>query len=761
MEKQKTKRTLALVTGLVFLVTANLFTGCSLNGDDAKTSVIAQETTNSTGSSSTNTTTTDDENKVENGTSGGDSSSTNPTTTENPENTPNDSTTVDPNEPKEYDNYNDEYKNEEGWVIEGENGEMYENKDGGDQNWGNNFNNWGNSGEGGGMGQGPGDCFGEGNEECKDKALKADFRDITRMIRELEQMQKHDKEGTTDYQSYIDDLKSIEEELKAVTSQEEADAAREKINEVRMAMDTLRMQEEIDRLTKEIEKDEKMMTKDKEYLDSMKENVSDEWVTKIEEQIGRLDKMLEIKKQMLSAMQSGETWDVIDEYRWQIDEIRWAMDDFWYEFETVKQEQWATQMFDEVEKSLENFLNNEYNNLPEEMKAKADELVATAKELISIGREAQASGDTKTLEKVQMKLDELGRKGEKMLGKPKPKFNEMGFDEGMDKKFENFSGDMSYEDQMELVSKILASNPDMIEKILSSDAVLAEKTLKIFNKVPDDMRNEYVEKKNELGELYAEAVEKNPDLENYKGEILGFNYFGTALDELISALTSLRDGGMSVDELVNELQSLKDQSKEEKYEAKVVSFPDYDDSDWYYESVEGMTDFLNGKKSDDGGVVFAGGDKITFAETLKITLEKFGKNQSEGDTSYGSAQNHWAKGYYVTAEQMGLTLLDPDHLITRGEMARLIVEVTLGSPVSHSESSFSDLSTSDTYFDYIETLSDYGIMSGDSVDSGLPTVRSNDTINRAETAKVINAAYENLQFETVETGEFDALLEGF
>lgn len=657
--------------------------------------------------------------------------------------------------------YEDNYSDDDSYDDNYEDGtyedNYYDDEDSGDENWDENGEEHWNNGEWNNQGD-QGQCLEDA--ECKEKELKNDYRDIQRIEREIEHMIKKDEGPEDELQALLDKLESLKEDLDNAVTYDELSEIREQIWPINDELNNYRMEKEIERRTKELERQEKQFEKDREYLGDMKESVSDEWADKIDEQLDRMERVIELQKEIIAAMEEGQNWDEFEDLIWELDDLFWSMDDFWWEFEEIKIVEWFGQMLEEVERGIEDFQTNEYPFLPAATQLVADDIIEVALGLIEEGRSAQEDMDTEKMEDLQWRLEELGMKAENLFGKPNPEFNELGFSDDFDMKFEDYSDDMSYEKQLEIVEKILSANPDILEQILLGDPLLAEKTLKILGKIPDEMQADYLEKKAALIGAYEEAFAADYKIAEHKEEILGFNYFGDAMDTLIEYLEEVRDGSLTVDELVAELEVLKEESKEAKHQAGVVSFPDYDDSDWYYESVEEMGDFLSGKKQNDGSFNFAGGDNITFAETLKISLEKFGIEAKVGSPSYTAAQNHWAKGYYVAAEGMGITLLEPDHLISRGEMARLIIEITIGSPNSYSTSSFSDLKTSDPYFNYLETLYEYGIINGDNVASGLPTVRSSDNINRAETAKIVSKAYEELQLFTIDAEGLGYLLEG-
>jgi hypothetical protein len=602
------------------------------------------------------------------------------------------------------------------------------------------------NGQGGEGGGGMNDCFSGTNTECKDKALKSDFRDIDRMEREIKQLMKKSS-STSEFQTMLDKLATLKQSLNSVTTQEEVDAVRSQIWEVQDSLNVYRMAAEAERMKKEIEMDKKQYEKDKKFLSEELKSADKETKAKIEEFLANREKYNALGVELLAAMTNGSDMDTIDTLRWDRDDLRMATDDFWQWYQPQQTKKWAEQMFTDVEKNIKKMKNEKFTG---DTKTKVDELIKIIESLIAEGRAAEAANDEEEIMDVQDRLNEVMMKAESIFGRPQQKFEDMGFDKQVDTGFNEISENMSYEKQLELVKKILAANPDIIKEILEGDPMLAEKTMKILGKVPEKMQSEFLNNKADLAGVYAEILKTNEQIGNYKDLILGYNYFGDASEELVSMLEEVRDGSLSLGDLVSKLEALKNESKESKYQNGVVSFSDYDDSDWYYESVEGMTDFLKGKEGDR----FAGADKITFAETLKITLERFGYGQSQGGVSYTKAQSHWAKGYYAKAEELGITLLDPDELITRGEMARLIVEATLKTPASHSSSSFGDVDTSNQYFNYIETLKDYKIVSGDSATG---SYRPNDGINRAETAKIIEYAYETLQFETLNMEEIKEL----
>jgi len=96
--------------------------------------------------------------------------------------------------------------------------------------------------------------------------------------------------------------------------------------------------------------------------------------------------------------------------------------------------------------------------------------------------------------------------------------------------------------------------------------------------------------------------------------------------------------------------------------------------------------------------------------------------------------------------------MDPNHKITRGEMARMMVEI-LGLPVQNEATPFSDLA-GNSYESYVATLYSYGVIHGD---AGSDKIRPNDTINRAEAFTLAKNAVENLKYATISETDMQSL----
>jgi len=614
-----------------------------------------------------------------------------------------------------------------------------------DNNWNTGNTNQPNSGDN--FGGGDDQCFSD--PACKNERIKNDLRDLKRMRREAE------RAGADSLLSTIDSLSS---QMEAATTQEEIDAVREQIWSVQKELETARMADEIKRREKDLARQEKQFAKDSEFLTEMLETVSEEWKTSIENHLEAEEKIMALQKQILDLMKNGAMWEDFEVFQWELEDLWYETGDFWEKFQDIKDQQWIGQMFNDVLANVKRFKELELPYMNENQKAKAEEMISVAETMATDGLTALQEGDMEKAKKIQFKLEEFGRKAEKFLGKPNPKFNELGFGE-IDEDFNQFSEEWSYEKQLKLVEKILMANPTMIQQLVEGNKMLAERTFAILDRVPEGEQNDFLEKKANLGDIYEEVVEQDNSMAYLEEDVMGYNFYGDGLDGIIETLESYRDGGVTKGELVKEIAQHKDQSKENKYQDGIISFPDYDDNVWYFESVENM-DFLKGKITPDGTYEFAGGDTISFNEVLRMTLEKFGYGSTNTSTSYSPAQGDWSEPYFATAENLDITLYPPGHLVTRGEMAKTMIEATIRTSEIHSDPSFGDLPTSDPHFNDIETLHDYGVLSGDGGNGqGLPTIRSNDTLNRAEFTKILDSGYKNFQIEMTNIEEFSDFLD--
>ena len=148
--------------------------------------------------------------------------------------------------------------------------------------------------------------------------------------------------------------------------------------------------------------------------------------------------------------------------------------------------------------------------------------------------------------------------------------------------------------------------------------------------------------------------------------------------------------------------------------------------------------------------LFGPANPVTEAEILKMALLSSGKTIGVGIPQNRSAQNDWSAPYVQEAETLKLSVyvptLDIHQSTTRGEVIQTILEA-FGVTIATEDNPFQDLSTTSPFASSIETAAKLGIISGDTDAHGNPTgtVRPNDSINRAEAAKIIALARQILK----------------
>jgi DNA-binding beta-propeller fold protein YncE len=141
--------------------------------------------------------------------------------------------------------------------------------------------------------------------------------------------------------------------------------------------------------------------------------------------------------------------------------------------------------------------------------------------------------------------------------------------------------------------------------------------------------------------------------------------------------------------------------------------------------------------------LFKPSNPVTYAEALKMMLLSGGKEITQGTPANLSAKNDWSAPYVKTAEDLKLSVytknLPVQSPASRGALLQSWLEI-MGVPMTtSSENPFSDLPTSHPHYKAILTAYQIGIISGDTDAQGNPTgtVRPDDTINRAELAKIL------------------------
>jgi hypothetical protein len=216
---------------------------------------------------------------------------------------------------------------------------------------------------------------------------------------------------------------------------------------------------------------------------------------------------------------------------------------------------------------------------------------------------------------------------------------------------------------------------------------------------------------------------------------------------------------------VAELDQLLDENKKSLVLEDEVEFYDatLDENAWYFDELAEARDqdIISGDKDSSGNPTgyFRPGEEVTKGEALKMILEGAGLNGSSGNSADSSADGKWYEEYVKHAEELGLPYQgDWDESCDRGTVAAWTAEVFVGDVAGldiadfEYEGTFDDVSASDPNVEYYQAVYEYGIFTGD---DGTGDLRPDDLINRAETAKVIMTAVE----EVVETAEIEEKLD--
>lgn len=615
--------------------------------------------------------------------------------------------------------------------------------------------NW-NMGGGQGM-EGQGGGQNPSAQDCKN-----DVRDAARMEKELMQLIKGaDKKGidATDLIDQLATVQTVKEKLGSCESMtwDELQSSRETLmgnGGVQRSLDVSRCKDEYNRVKQDIERMKKDYDRNKKHLYETTDLASEKMQKEMINQLDRMQKMQAIAEKRLALMDKTncKIWSG-DEYSTEKDEweelnsegqdLSYEMNDFWNNYQEVQKTAWVGQMFNDVEKKIAQIYEREYSNLSKELKEKFDSLVKMAKELLNKGRSCEKENDTACIEEVQRNLGDVMMKGSQIFGSPDVDFKQLGYTDTMNKNFKTISNDMGYGEASKVIEYLLSLDPTLAEKI--TDPAMADKIFKIMGHVPEGMKSEYLTSVGNLKGVFDEAVTKFPELAQYKGEIVGKSYFGTALDVLINGLKDIRDGKMTVEDLIAKMTSLKEESKKAEVMLGVTKFKDATTDVWYYEAANDENFNIQGKTI-GGETIFDASGQTTFAEMLRVLVDGLGIGKQEGTSSYGPANGTFAQGYYKAVEGKAVTFMEPNHKITRGEMARLMVEL-LGLPVGNGGTPFTDLA-GNKYEGYVSTLYTEGIMKGD---GGTGLVRPNDTINRAEAFTLAKNAIDDLQIYTIST----------
>jgi len=495
---------------------------------------------------------------------------------------------------------------------------------------------------------------------------------------------------------------------------------------------------------------------------------------KLAVEIEKANLALEVVPNLLTSTISGLLDDAMDamnngEEYWDITGDIWdEMEDIWKDYLEldwdVMEDSWEAVQMQEVA----NFKTNELESLKEEFAdveeelnrleangydvAEATALLSKAYELVS---ELEAAEDWDDVDDVFDELDDLEEEFRRALKK-------LGIEDFGSDKRELYAETVGYE---EVLNFLYAIPEDVLEQVI--DMLLANMTQSQIESfiqygdkfedvgffgsasngyIDEETFNELIEQKlallEELDQKIQMAQGKLRDLTN---SIAAYNFgIGDASDqanELIAMLDSdLTDS--EVGELEVKLGEIKEQAKEEKYEDGLIPYRDVDDNEWYTSYVWDLTNegVVSGGTGENEGKFIPTND-VTAAEILKMALGAAGYEPTDGVPNNPYAQNHWSAGYFDKAEELGMEFVadvtqDPNQAATRAEVLYALFDAIGVSVPDATGMQFNDVGATHEYADFIQYAYELGIVSGD---NGLgQTFRPDDSINRAETAKIVD-----------------------
>lgn len=253
------------------------------------------------------------------------------------------------------------------------------------------------------------------------------------------------------------------------------------------------------------------------------------------------------------------------------------------------------------------------------------------------------------------------------------------------------------------------------------------------------------------------------EISNFTDDITSYNFTGDSADELQKMIDefvgsvstmSKKQVQEELKQLKEEMWQLRDDARQDKFTQGIIPFKDTDDNQWFtsFVSEAAKDGVIGGYKDAQGKSLgeFRPANKVTIAEALKMAVASSGLKESMSAPSLEQAKTHWVKGWIKTAEDNGMSVsvADVNASATRGDVVRWAIEAYGVVPPKAETSSFPDVSLTDKNVDYIEYAKSLGIISGDG-DTG--KFRPNDTIIRAEVAKILNATAEALATTSVST----------
>lgn len=331
----------------------------------------------------------------------------------------------------------------------------------------------------------------------------------------------------------------------------------------------------------------------------------------------------------------------------------------------------------------------------------------------------------------------------------------------------------------DIVSQVVKQSSETLNQLLSHSTkheMAVSDTMDVLVVVDEKFHEEYLGKKAEMLGTVDRFEEKLALFETQKTlksglieridalkeKIISYNFIGTTGETMTTELEALidrfSDPRLSTGALELEIAALSEstdtviaEAREEKYARGAIPFKDTDDNEWFTQYVVPIQkeSIISGYKDENGNSLgqFGPANNVTVAEILKIALEAAGLGQADAsEIRSGALSGHWAAGYVTKGKELKLTLLNgifrEDQLnrsATRAEVVRVLLEVFALNIDPNQATEFTDAQGHPAEA-YIEAARELDIIAG--YDDG--TFRPDSSVNRAETAKIVNLVMTSL-----------------
>ena len=396
--------------------------------------------------------------------------------------------------------------------------------------------------------------------------------------------------------------------------------------------------------------------------------------------------------------------------------------------------------------------------------------------MLSELKKVRESGDARLMEEIKIRFEHLGNKADRDCGDlfdrseaNAKSFREVYIDEDQHGKAEDMFNRMSDEVADKVYKRLSAGNTALVNDILKEvDSRYNDKMAKTFeavSHVPEEFQDEFLSRKKEMLKQVEEmealagrlqrakklAMQELEELTAIQEKVASYNFIGNAgaeMEEEIAAFVADAES-LTEDEIKRKIGELNKgferavvRARDEKFEKGIIPFKDVDDDQWFAKYVSNLKEegIVSGKTSE----VFAPASDVRVGEIMKMSLEASGKGVGRGEPEFRQAKEHWASGYVKRAEDEGLSIMERldnlDRPVTRSEVIRMILEAN-GIKPNSSElkdvESFADVSRSHPDFEYIMEARREGFIDGD---EGKNTFRPDESVNRAETARMVFSA---------------------